>query len=584
MPQAASSEANRLAWLGTILLCALIFNGLVVRWNFVHRLPFIMDELVDTQLGVQTARGVHLYADQRWERTPLMTYFIGVLHDPAQGSFDTTISVRRAMWLFVVAITLQTAAIGRTLAGRWVALFAAAMLLAFSNFLGSSIQVRSDVMATALSLPALWVLTMRRSPRLAYLLAGLSLGVAFVTTQKAVYFVVAFAVALSIRSWSELGSLRAATRRVAELGVLAALGFALPVAAMFLVYWRLGALAPMIEQVFALGARAGLAAETYRGTWVHVPETLGRNPGIWLLGVAGAGGLLARGLRRRVGEHAASIDPRLAAAGAWTLVLLLLYLQHTSKFPYVFINLAPGLALCGAVILIRLAEAAFAPPIEIDWRTLCWSIAVVAMLVLYPAYHVSKSMHSDLLETQREIMNRVDALTAPTDAVFDGIGIATTRAKATPWSMMARWFDERAAGADYEVLGYLRQREPKVMIWNYRLPGLRRDEREFLERHFVNEWANIWVVGASTVAGGEQPDSTVDLLASATYVVEAEAPANVRLDGRPIAGRLELAAGEHVVSVAGAPQKVTVRLAAAADLPRRPDRPPFHLFLGYSEW
>ena len=584
MPQAPSSEENRLAWLGAILLCALILNGFVVRWSLVHRLPFIMDELVDTQLGVQTARGVHLYADQRWERTPLMTYFIGILHDPAQGSFDATIAVRRAMWLFMVAITLQTAAIGRNLSGRWVALSSAALLLAFSNFLGSSIQVRSDVMATAFSLPALWVLTMRRSPGLAYLLAGLSLGVAFTTTQKAVYFVVAFAVALAMRSWSELGNVRAASRRVAQLGSLAALGFALPLAAMFFAYWRLGALPAMIEQVFELGARAGLAADTYRGTWVHVPETIGRNPGIWLLGVAGAGGLLAEGLRRRSAEFTGSICPRLAAAGAWTLVLLALYLQHTSKFPYVFINLAPGLAVCGAVILLRLGSAAFAPAPRFDWRALCWTLAAVGTLVAFPAYHLRSSMRSDLLATQREIMNRVDALTDPNDAVLDGIGIATTRRKSTPWSMMARWFDERAAGADYEVLGWVKKRQPKVMIWNYRLYNLRREELQFLRRHFVNDWANIWVVGVATVAGGDKPDSTVDLLASTTYVVEAEAPGNVRLDGGTIAGRLELAAGEHVISVAGASQKVTVRLAAAADLARPPDEPPFDLFLGYSEW
>jgi hypothetical protein len=125
------------------------------------------------------------------------------------------------------------------------------------------------------------------------------------------------------------------------------------------------------------------------------------------------------------------------------------------------------------------------------------------------------------------------------------------------------------------------ERQPKVMIWNYRLPNLRRDELEFLKSHFVNEWANIWVVGAATIAGGEKPDSTVDLLASATYVVEAEAPADVRLDGKPILGRIDLAAGEHVISVTGAP-RAAVKLAAAAGF-RRPDRPR-SAFPGYSAW
>jgi hypothetical protein len=584
MPLALSSEAIRLARLGTILLWALLLLGVAARWSLVHRLPFIMDELVDTQLGVQVARGVHLYADQPWERTPLMTYFIGVIHDPDLSSFDTAIAIRRAMWLFMIGITLQAAWIGRSLGGKSVALLSAALLLAFSNFLGSSIQVRSDVMATAFSLPALWTLIRVRASVWAYLVAGLSLGMAFVTTQKAIYFVVAFAVALSVRSWCELGNWRTSARRTLFLGSVAALGVAVPLSAMFFVYWRMDALPALLEQAFERGARAGLTANTYSGTWIHVPETLGRNPGIWMLGIAGACGLLAEGLRRRDPEFRAPLSPQLAAAGAWTLALLCLYLQHTSKFPYVFVNLAPGLAICGAVILVRLAEAAFSPRPRIDWRALCWSIGAVGTLVLYPYHHLRTSLRSDLLMTQREIMNRVDLLTAPDDAVFDGIGIATTRRKATPWSMMARWFDERKAGAEYDVLGSLEQRQPKVMIWNYRLSALQRDEQQFVRSRFVHDWANIWVVGASTTAGGDNPEARIELLTSTTYILEAQAPDNVRLDGNPVAGRLNLSAGEHVVSVSGTPQAVTVKLAASADHPPPPARPPSSLFLAYSEW
>lgn len=588
MDRVANSAAGRLAWLGSLFLCALILNGLVVRWSLVHRLPFIMDELADIQLGIQTSRGEHLYANQRWERTPLMTYLIGWFHDPADSSFEATISARRMMWVHMLAITLGTVAIAWQLFGLHTGLLAGAMLLAFSNFLGSSIQVRSDVMTTAFVLPALWAITQPKLSRLKSLAAGLALGIGFVTTQKAIYYLAAYAVAVVTRVWLDGNRLSDRAKVVALHGSLAGLGFALPLAIMVIAFWRLGALIPMIDQVFLLGAQAGLAADTYRGTWVHVPESLGRNPGFWLLGVTGAGSFLMEAVQSRRARSTITgtggTELQLAAVGAWVLVLMVLYAQHTSKFPYVFINLAPALAICGAAILARAARPAFAQLPTLDWRALCWTLAAVATLIVYPAFHTRASMQSDLLDVQRRVMDRADALTAPTDAVFDGIGIATTRRKATPWSMMARWFDERAAGADYEVLGYLVDRQPTVMIWNYRLPNLRREELEFIGRHFVHDWANIWVVGAEVEAGGEKPHVAVNLLSTTDYAVTAPDVERVRIDGYPITVPLNLAAGEHVVTVLGEPQRVTLQLARSVELPFGPPRAPYPLFLSYSAW
>jgi hypothetical protein len=344
---------------------------------------------------------------------------------------------------------------------------------------------------------------------------------------------------------------------------------------------RLGALEPFLRQTLLYGAEVGLVATTYRNTWIHLAETMGRNPGIWFLGLAGALVLAYEGRGSSADEPR---RPALAAAGAWTLTLFALLLQHTAKFPYVFLNIAPGLAVCGAVLLVRFGRGAFAGTALLDWRQIAWLAGTGATLVAFPVYHHVRAFNSDLIWGQKMVMDRADALTEPTDAVFDGIGIATTRAQATPWSLTGRWVQERRAGREYPVLDWLRRTQPKIMIRNYRLDALPPAERRFLDRHFVQDWANVYVVGAALEAfGGEDPPRAIDLLAEADYALIAADLGRVSIDGRPARPVERLAAGAHTLSVAGEPQRVVLLLAAAVRLPSPPRRDPFPLFASYSE-
>ena len=566
----ADSQAGFLQW-GVLVLAVVFLITFEVRWYLTTQLPFMMDELVDTQLAVQVSRGATMYRDLPYERMPLMTFLLAALHDPSDGSFAAAVSARRVLFVLTLLTFVGTWLGARNLLGNRAALLAPALLATFSHFLQQSIRVRADSMSTTASTVALAMLGLPKLGAPPLIVAGLSLGVAFGTTQKAVYFVISFAVGLACRRWVEEGGGLRWFKRIVRDGGIAAIGFFTPLVVLGLTFAYAGGLKPFLRQTLLWGAQVGLVSETYTYTWKYVRETLERNPAFWILGFVGAGLLLWRMRTARTEEaERRSLTARGAGIGAWTACLLLLLLQHKTKFPYVFVNPAPALAICGAVPLTHAARFIHSDRAA-DWTRVLFVVSVSVMLVIVPAYHHVESFSGGLLWLQKEVMDRVDAITAPEDAVLDGTGMATTRRKATPYSLTGRWFSERRHGAPYEIIPWLRQTEPEVMIFNYRLKGLREDEIAFLRRHFVQDWGNVHVVGATIAAGETGMTGKIDLLATTTYFVDAADLSRVEIDGRPAEPFMNLTSGTHEVRVSGPGQQVQLRLAQAVKVP--PPRP-----------
>lgn len=579
------------------ILCLL---SIEIRWYLCRELPFVMDELVDTQLAVQVARGARLYLDRPFERMPLMTFLLAALHDSGAGSFASMVDARHVFWLLMLLTALGTALLARNLLGWRGALTSLGLLLGFSTFLDRATRVRADGLSTACSLPALIALTAPRLRLDALFAAGFGLGLAWITTQKAIYFVAAFAVALTARHVLEERVEGTGARRrwrillfLRRAGI-ATFGFCLPFAGVVLWAARQGGLRQFLQQTLFYGAYVGLSSEVYAYTWTYLAQTLRRNPGFWLLGLLGMSWMAAAVVRScrkapreaqapRLGVVTGGVPagPALALA-AWSLVVVAAILHHTAKFPYVFLMVSPPLAACGAVALLGVGPPLWGPTAP-RWRKPVAVAVALALLVALPAAHHARALSRSLILDQKSVMDRVDALTAPDDAVLDGIGMAVARPKATPYSMTARWFVERSHGAPYPVIGPILASRPKVMIRNYRIENLTPAEWEFLTTHFIPDWANLAVVGAVVRHSGPGPSETVvDLLAPARYRVLAADLEQVTVDGAAARATVELAAGAHRVRVEGAPQTVVLRYARSLEVPAPPAREPFSLFPEYS--
>ena len=572
------------------LIATLCLLSLEVRWYLCRQLPFIMDELVDTQLAVQVSRGAVLYLDRPYERMPLMTLVLSQLHDPADGSFESVIAARHFFWVVMVLTSLGTVLVARRFGGWSSGLVALGLLLGFSSFLERAVRVRADGLSTAASLPALMVLTAPRLQLPALFVAGLGLGLSWITTQKAVYFVGAFALALAARHVREEGWRR--TGLLTGRAGISIAGFAVPSAGVVLWASGRGLLQPFFEQTLQYGAYVGLSASTYSFTSMFVGQTVARNPGFWALGLLGASWLLVVSLRRparSLDSAGAPLEPTGMAVGpavallTWTVAMVVAILQHTTKFPYVFLNLSPPLAACGAFAIHRLLPAVWGKEIP-RWRTALALVAGVALLVVLPIVHHARALGQDLIWGQKVLMDRIDALTEPDDAVLDGTGMAVARRKATPYSMTLRWHQERRRGADYPVIEHLRRSQPKIAIRNGRLRSLTPHEKEFIGSHFVHDWANLGVVGAAVIHEGPEPTETeVDLLASTRYAVLAEDLDRISLAGQPVQPVMVLEAGVHSVRIVGAPQRVRFRYAPSMEIPSPPPRPPLLVFPSYSD-
>ena len=113
---------------------------------------------------------------------------------------------------------------------------------------------------------------------------------------------------------------------------------------------------------------------------------------------------------------------------------------------------------------------------------------------------------------------------------------------------------------------------------------LRKDEKAFLDTHFVHDWANVYVVGTTVFHNGPEPTrEKINLLSSAKYAILAKDRRRIRVDGK-ILGPVEfLTAGDHEVVIDGEGQKVQLKYFTAVKIPPPPQRKIFNLFPSYSD-
>jgi hypothetical protein len=263
--------------------------------------------------------------------------------------------------------------------------------------------------------------------------------------------------------------------------------------------------------------------------------------------------------------------------------MFVLILQHTTKFPYLYLNIAPSLAICASFPLTRIIIY-ISSKRQLNWAHIVISCLSIYLLIILPLFHHKKNLKYGLIKAQSAIMDRVDNITNSEDAVFDGIGIAVTRKKATPYSITERWSDERKAGANYDIIESLKKSQPKVLIWNYRMNRLRDDEKVFLDTHFVPDWANVNVVGATVFhKGPTDTRKTINLLSSSEYGILAKDRHRVRVDGKIIGPVEYLTSGDHEIIVEGESQMVQLKYFPAVKILPPPPKKKFQLFPSYSD-
>ncbi|MDA3918907.1 MAG: glycosyltransferase family 39 protein [Deltaproteobacteria bacterium] len=541
-----------------------------------------MDEFTDTQLACQLAKGAELYYDGSFFfRMPFLEHFLSWFCNGAQDSFATLVVARQVMLSGSMVIMFFTYLTARRVFGSVVGLLALFMLCTYTTFLDRSFHVRADLLSTVFASGALFFATLSR--RFATILTGVLLGFAIITTQKAIYFVLAFAVALIFCSLTCERNFKTAFRVIVKKTFLSIVGFLVCTGLYFSFIYFNWDYDIFFSKVFVDAFEAGITSHVYTGTWAYLKLTIQRNPVIWFLGVysIAIAILIPLVAKLRFCENRKQYK-LLAFIGAWGSVQLFFTAYHTVKFPYFFLNVAPILAITSSLALVQLFT--FSVFVR-SWQKTIIVIGLVVVISYFPIKrHLFHLENREKTAIQKVVISRVESLTTVDDAVLDGVGMVVSRKKATPYSMTSRWHARRQTGQYEDVLRWIERTEPKIFIHNYRYDKFSVDEREYISENFIHDWANIWVVGKQITFSRKVTKKSINLLTNTQYAVLCGDISKVFIDGSSAKKIMKLQSGYHLIQVEYPVNKVTIILASAYTQ-KKPDFPDRHykLFPSYYE-
>jgi hypothetical protein len=458
---------------------------------------------------------------------------------------------RLALWLtassdaFMLAARVQTALlavatlglsyrIARTLGySRIQALLVPCCALAFSNFMERSFEVRAEPLALAFGALALSVavstLHSRRALVLGMFAAGACCGLAFVSTQKAIWFALALGIAVTGDSL-----LRRRLREAIGFGALLLAGWAVVILA-YAVAFRGTQFYLVLQDLFAGPASFRTHARGLYpwAQWMsqYIVQTLWRNAAAY--GVCGAGLVLAAARLRTAASP-------LRVAWLFSVVLAALVFSHDQPWPYIYPLVIPFLSLW-SVELFSLSQ-----------RFPSWGqVAPVAALALF-LFSIGRNL--DHLQydnnVQLETSRRAEQYLGPRDSYCDGVGMVPTHRLAG-----RAWWDRiELALIEADVRNRSLARidkifadQPKLWILNWRMDRMWPIMAPFIMRSYVPVYDNI-------VLSGVQLTGNSDVFVTrwpGLYAVRDERGVRtqqpIAVDGKEVKGQVMLALGRHVV-------------------------------------
>lgn len=334
---------------------------------------------------------------------------------------------------------------------RITAVLAVAILLSFSNFIERGFRLRSEPLATLFAASAVLVVIRYETDRAKTLvIAGILSGLAFVTTQKSIYFNFALGAALVIDAFCMPSVTRAIKR-----GALLVLGWAIAIASYGIL---LGghAMLQVLEVLFLGPAELALnGGSYYEGLDAYVWQTLIRN--------ALQYGLVAFGLFLSAARFF-----RCGSANriflTFTVLITVFVFFHNQTWPYVFTMALPFLALYGAVAVIWLLR-----------HSERWSAAILGVLIVIAIQSTVRNVqyldHDN--RAQLALVQKAETQLGEGDTYFDGVGmIPSRRMEPRLWLDAQAVIKTREEGRNSTLYNSLLLGEPDLVISTYRTDNL----------------------------------------------------------------------------------------------------------------
>jgi hypothetical protein len=494
---------------------------------------FVMDEFA--QLGWAKYVGDGLFHTVWPSKAVGFQLFITPAHLVGLNARSILLIGRMEMALLACGTLAIVYALARSLGqSRMRAAVVVLTLMSFSNFIERIFETRAEPLATFFGTAALLVAVRAEDRRRRIVGAGVLGGLAFLSTQKAIYFDLALGLAL-------VGDAALARRfgKVIACGAWLVLGWLIPVALYCFVFGGSHPLAVAQNLVFGpvQVASAQTAAE-YGGLRHFVGQTLIRNALLYAFCFAGMIIALLRIIR---------LEPARRIALIFSIVVTALVFAHNQPWPYVFVMALPFMALW-----------ALCPFDALAGRPRLYTNVALAVLAIAIAVSFVKNAFYLRLDNQAQlaVVERAEKLLGPGDVYFDAIGMLPNRREpSTLWLDRHSILETLREGKESEAYRIFARSPPKLIIWSYRMDAIAPLVGPLIRRSYVQVAPNIRIAGVQLRRGAS--GAVFEVPVAGKYAL-------YDLAGSPVGGQLEVygvVTGQPLDLRRG---KVTVRLRSGS--------------------
>ncbi len=534
-------------------MALLIAIKLAIVFVFAWHIRYVMDEM--GQIGFAKYLGGGIYDTVQPTKALGFAAFYKLAH-LIGGDAVAILRVGRFQVALLGCATLwMVYACARALGeDRLRSLAIVLVLLSFSNFAERIFRTISEPVAVFFAVAALLIVLRANSLRAKQLLiAGILSGMAFLTTQKSVYFNVALGLGLIADA--------ALARRYLDGIVRAAwlvLGWTVPVIAYCFAFPGVAPMRVARSIVSGPFEAATRGDAEYGGLGEFIVQTLFLNSILYAFCFAGMALALAR-IR--------TLDSKRRIALVFSVVITTLVFVHNQPWPYVFIMALPFVALWVLVPIDRLAA---------NPRHVRLAMAGLALALVLSFVRNARYLEFDNA-AQIIVVERAEALMKPTEVYFDGIGMVPNRPEPSDlWldrHFVLATLDERENSEAYRILT---KDPPKVVLWSYRMEAVKPVIGSLIEDSYARVAPNLRLAG-QRLSRGEPVE--FDTPIAGTYrlydATGRSVSGRIDVDGAIYDSRVTLARGAKLVSLTDGPEDALLVLEGSYEgrFARGPDNP-----------
>lgn len=491
----------------------------------------VMDEFV--QLGFAKYLGNGFF-DTIWPVKAVgYAVFYKIAHAIGWDAVSTLLAGRVITALLGCAIVGMIFACARLLYnGLIYSLLVLVTLLSFSNFIERIFRTRAEPLAVFFAVASLLVLLRGEASRKSIFLAGMLTGLAFVTTQKSIYFNIALGAALVIDA-----AMMREFRLVFVRGFVLLAGWFVIVVLYCVAFGGLSPLPVAHNLFFGPTDLVSEVPKVYTGMDRFLLDTLLKNVLLYAICAAGMGLALARIF---------SLDSTTRIALVFSVVITGFVYTHNQPWPYVFVMALPFIALWAPKLLQTLS----ANPRYTNIVCIILAVALGSSFLRNGLY-LTQYTNGDQLKVTR----MAETVTGQDARYFDGVGMLPNRSEPSPlWldkPLIERSLDQ---GVKSELFEIFTKSPPNTVIWSYRLDQVETVIQDQLDASYVKVAPNIRLSGRR-LENGASSMFTVPL--PGKYALYSD-------DGQPLAGPVLIEGKPATLPIALSTGPVTIEFGGRA--------------------